>query len=358
MDRIGHIKYKEFRDILGSAETFNYRNKMEYTFSNKRWLLAGEEPNEQMNALGFHVPGRFDKVLNINKCWLQDDLGNTIRNFVRNYALTHQISFYDLREQKGVLRNLILRNSTNGNWMLCLIFAEEFDGISDFMKAIVDEFEQLSSVFYSINTKKNDSIYDLEFNHVAGSTIITQSIENLDFEISPKSFFQTNPKQAENLYKVAFDLGNLSKNDVVYDLYCGTGTLTLFAAKKAKSAVGVESVSEAVSAARRNAKRNNIENVEFVVGDMKDVFNDEFYTLNGKPDVIITDPPRAGMHKNVVVQLLKISAPKIVYISCNPSTQARDLEILSEKYEVKVVQPVDMFPQTHHVECVALLQKK
>lgn len=360
LQRIGKVEVDEILPIVGADDQQFYRNKMEYTFSNKRWLYEGEDARElpHTNALGFHAPGRFDKVIAINKCWLQDDKGNEIRNFVSDFCIQNDYTFYDLKEHTGLMRNLMLRNSTNGEWMINVIFAkDEKDKIEKLLEAIQSEFKP-TALNYSINTKLNDSIYDLEFIKYAGSFQIKEKLNDLEFKISPKSFFQTNTKQAEKLYNVALDFAEISNSDVVYDLYCGTGTITCLAATKAKKAIGVEIIEEAIVAANENAKMNNISNVHFEVGDMKDVFNDSFYSRHGEPDIIITDPPRSGMHPKVVKYLSEVACPKIVYVSCNPATQARDLEMLSAKYKVVKSQAVDMFPQTHHVENVTVLELK
>jgi 23S rRNA (uracil1939-C5)-methyltransferase len=331
---------------------------MEYTFSNKRWLYDDEklEDLEHTNALGFHAPGRFDKVLAVNKCWLQDDKGNEIRNFVFEYCIANDYSFYDLKEHTGLMRNLMLRNTKAGDWMINVIFAKnEETKIQDLLKAIKEKFEP-KALNYCINEKMNDSTFDQEFISYSGSTDIQEELSGLTFNISPKSFFQTNPVQAETLYQVALDFADIQSTDVVYDLYCGTGTITCVAATKAKKAVGVEIVEEAIEAAKENAKLNGIENTAFLAGDMKDVFNTDFYNLHGSPDIIITDPPRSGMHPKVVDYLLEIACAKIVYVSCNPATQARDLEMMSSKYKVTKSRAVDMFPQTHHSENVVFLE--
>ncbi|MBT8327696.1 MAG: 23S rRNA (uracil(1939)-C(5))-methyltransferase RlmD [Bacteroidia bacterium] len=360
LQRIGKVEVPEILPIVGADKQQFYRNKMEYTFSNKRWLYEGEDAREMdhTNALGFHAPGRFDKVIAIEKCWLQDDAGNDIRNFVSSFCIENGYTFYDLKEHTGLMRNLMLRNSTDGGWMINVIFAkDEPSKIQKLLDAIQEEFNP-TALNYSINTKLNDSLYDLEFISHSGSFEITEKLNGLSFKISPKSFFQTNTNQAEKLYDVALDFANIQSSDVVYDLYCGTGTITCIAAKQAKNAIGVEIVPEAIVAANENAKLNEIDNVHFEVGDMKDVFNESFYKAHGKPDIIITDPPRSGMHPKVVQYLLEIECPKIVYVSCNPATQARDLEVLSTKYDVLKSRAVDMFPQTHHVENVVVLELK
>jgi 23S rRNA (uracil1939-C5)-methyltransferase len=351
------VEPEELLPILGSEETRFYRNKMEYTFSNKRWLyeFENEENLEHTNALGFHAPGRFDKVLDIEKCWLQDDKGNEIKNYVRAYALNNGLSFYDLREHSGFLRNLMLRNNCNGDWMINLILTEENEELFRLLGKLNEEFHP-HSLNYAINTKKNDSIYDLDFINFSGSVNIRETLLDLSFEIHPKSFFQTNSVQAGKLYEVAMDFANLKESETVYDLYCGTGTISLVVAKKALKVVGVELIPEAIESANRNALYNEIDNAKFICGDMKDVFKPDFYEEHGPPDLIITDPPRSGMHPKVVEQLLEIACQRIVYISCNPATQARDLQLLQSRYKCVKSRAVDMFPQTHHVENVVLLE--
>ncbi|MFT6112467.1 MAG: 23S rRNA (uracil1939-C5)-methyltransferase [Bacteroidia bacterium] len=358
LTRIGKVEVGETLPIVAAEEVQFYRNKMEYTFSNKRWLYENEtlEDLEHTNALGFHAPGRFDKVLAINKCWLQDDKGNDIRNFVYEYCIANDFTFYDLKEHTGLMRNLMLRNTKGGDWMINVIFAKkEDDKIVSLLKAIQEKFNP-KALNYCINEKLNDSTFDQEFISYSGDFEIQEELGGLKFNISPKSFFQTNPVQADKLYEVAIDFADIQKTDVVYDLYCGTGTITCVAATKAKKAVGVEIIEEAIEAAKVNAGINGLSNVEFLAGDMKDVFNEAFYKEHGKPDIIITDPPRSGMHPKVVDYLAYIACPKIVYVSCNPATQARDLAMLDAKYKVVKSQAVDMFPQTHHAENVVLLE--
>ncbi len=358
LQRIGKVEVGEYLPIVGADNQRHYRNKMEYTFSNKRWIYEDEVLEElpHTKALGFHAPGRFDKVIAINQCWLQDDKGNEIRNFVSDFCIQKGYDFYDLKEHTGFVRNLMLRNSTLGHWMINVIVAkDDSDAIEELLSAIQNEFNP-TALNYAVNTKLNDSIYDLEFKSYSGSFEIKEKLNNLEFKISPKSFFQTNTAQAEKLYNVALDFAEITANDVVYDLYCGTGTITCLAATNAKKAVGVEIIEEAIVAANENAKLNSIDNVHFEVGDMKDVFNKEFYQRHGTPDLIITDPPRSGMHPKVVQNLAEVKCPKIVYVSCNPATQARDLAMLDEHYEIVKSQAVDMFPQTHHVENVTLLK--
>lgn len=361
-DRIGKLDYDTVPMALGSDNTTFYRNKMEYSYSHSRWLtrdqLNAEEFIEEA-GLGFHVPQRYDKIVHIDKCWLQDDLGNQIRNWCYNYAIENNISFYDARKQEGMLRNLMLRNNRKGEWMVLQTFRyNEMDVIKAMMEAMHQAFPQIVSLLYSVNEKVNDSIYDLNIEVYQGDALITEKLEDLTFQIRPKSFFQTNPTQAETLYKTALDFAGLTGNELVYDLYCGTGTISLFLARNAKKVLGIESVPQAIEDANENAVINGITNCEFVVGDMKDELNDEFTAKHGNPDVIVTDPPRAGMHTDVIDQILKLSPEKVVYVSCNPATQARDLDLMREVYKIEKIQPVDMFPHTHHVENVVLLVKK
>ena len=360
LSRIGKLQIDKVESIVQADKQQFYRNKMEYTFSNKRWLYEGEDTKEleHTNALGFHAPGRFDKIINIEKCWLQNDKGNDIRNFIYTYCIQNNYSFYDLREHSGLMRNVMLRNSVNGEWMVNVIFAEQDEKKIENLLSVVKEKFNPTALNYAINTKLNDSVFDLEFKPFSGSFTIKEQLHNLIFKISPKSFFQTNTKQAEKLYQVALDFADIQDSDVVYDLYCGTGTITCIAANQAKHAIGVEIIPEAIHAARENATLNSIENVHFEVGDMKDVFNSEFYSRHGVPDIVITDPPRSGMHPKVLDYLLEIECKKLVYVSCNPATQARDLAVLSDKYKMVKSRAVDMFPQTHHAENVMLMHLK
>ena len=359
MQRIGKLQIDSYEDIVGADQTIFYRNKMEYTFSNMRWLYEDEniEDMPHLNALGFHAPGRFDKVVEIEKCWLQAEKGNQIRNFIQDYCLRHKLAFYDLKSHEGLVRNLMMRNNLKGDWMITLFVTSFNAEVKDLLEAVDEKFS-IYSLNYAVNTKRNDSIFDLDIVNYKGSEFITEELQGLSFEIHPKSFFQTNTEQADKLYELALSFAGITAEDVVYDLYCGTGTLTLSAAKKAKKAIGVEIVEEAIESANRNAEVNGVKNSHFVVGDMKDVFNESFYQEYGAPDIIITDPPRSGMHPKVVKQLLEIKCPKLVYVSCNPATQARDLAELSAQYRVVKSRAVDMFPHTHHVENVVLLQLK
>lgn len=367
LERIAKVELPKIKPILASEKTTFYRNKLEFTFSNKAWLTQEQIDSEQTfddrNALGFHVPGRFDKVLNINKCWLQEKPSNEIRNWVKAYALENKLDFFDLRDQHGFLRNLIIRTASTGELMVIFSFFKELkDERESLLNAFMEKFPQTTSLMYVINGKKNDTISDLEIQCFSGREYIKESMSNfsknkvLSFKIGPKSFYQTNSSQTYELYKVAAEMANIQKNEVVYDLYTGTGTIANFIADEAKKVIGVEYVEAAIEDAKINSQKNKIDNCHFYAGDMKDVFTEEFIEQNGKADVVITDPPRAGMHPDVVKQLLNIEANRIVYISCNPATQARDIALLDEKYKVVEVQPVDMFPQTHHVENIVLLK--
>lgn len=363
LKRIGHLDLPEISPILGSKEEYFYRNKMEFSFSNSRWLTQDEINSgtdiEDRNALGFHIPGMWDKILDIKKCHLQQDPSNAIRLEVKTFANTNGLSFFDPRKQEGLLRTLMIRTASTGEIMVLIQFFEDNENHRELLlNHLKQKFSEITSLQYVINAKPNDTIYDQEVVCFAGRDHIVEEMEGLQFKINAKSFYQTNSAQAYELYKVARDFAGLSGNELVYDLYTGTGTIAQFIAKKAQKVIGVESVPEAIEDAKANSVHNNISNVEFYVGDMKNVFNDAFMEQHGKPDVIITDPPRDGMHKQVVGQLLKAAPPKIVYVSCNSATQARDLALMKEIYQVTKVQPVDMFPQTHHVENVVLLEKR
>ena len=360
ISKIGGVTIDKYNKILGSEKIYNYRNKMEFTFSNKRWLTQEEiisnENITDKNALGFHVPGMFDKVIDIKTCHLQDEPSNTIRNSIREFALNNKLSFFDIKKQEGLLRNLMIRISKIGEIMVLVqFFNDDSKKINLLMSFIKDSFSEITSLLYTINTKPNNTIYDQEIICYSGKNYIREKIENLTFKIGPKSFFQTNSEQAKLLYSSVRKLANIKKNDVVYDLYTGTGTIAQFISNNAKKVVGIDSVPEAINAAMESAKDNNIRNCIFYSGDMKNIFSDEFILKNGKPDVIIADPPRDGMHKKVIEQLLKILAKRIIYVSCNPATQARDLALLKEKYNIEEIQSVDMFPHTHHVENILSL---
>ena len=364
--RIGKIELPEISPILGSVKTEFYRNKLEFTFSNKRWLTAEEVKQDvkydQMNAVGFHIPGAFDKVLAIEKCWLQDDISNRIRNTIRDYAYEHNYSFINLRSQEGMLRNMIVRTSSTGELMVILICKiteeHEMDLFKQLLQYVADQFPEITSLLYIINNKCNDTINDLDVHVFRGNDHIFEEMEGLRFKVGPKSFYQTNSEQAYNLYKVARDFAGLTGDELVYDLYTGTGTIANFVSRQARKVIGIEYVPEAIEDAKVNAEINGIENTLFFAGDMKDILTQDFINQYGRPDVIITDPPRAGMHQDVVDVILFAEPKRIVYVSCNPATQARDLQLLDVKYRVKAVQPVDMFPHTHHVENVVLLELK
>ncbi|MDX5320133.1 MAG: 23S rRNA (uracil(1939)-C(5))-methyltransferase RlmD [Bacteroidota bacterium] len=360
-DKIGKLDYPEPLPILGPDNQFNYRNRLDFGFTKQRFLLEAEMGSDNpgpLEGLGFHVPGRFDKILDVKSCHLQDDLMNSIRLFAKQLALDFDFTFYDLKNHGGVMRSLIIRNSSLGEWMVIVAFGEENERISEYLEALKNQFPQITSLMYAINTKKNDTLYDQEILCYHGKDHILEKIGDLTFKVGPKSFFQTNSAQAEVLYNTARDFADLQGDELVYDMYTGTGSIALYVAEKAKKVVGVEYVEMAIEDAWINARHNKIENVQFYAGDMKDMLTDEFVAKEGKPDVIITDPPRAGMHPDVVAMLLRLQAPKIVYVSCNPATQARDLALMKDVYQIDKVQPVDMFPHTHHVENVVLLTLK
>jgi len=363
LTRIGHLELPEITPILGSKEQYFYRNKMEFSFSDSRWLtveeIASTEDLGDRNALGFHIPGMWDKILDVKKCWLQGDPSNAVRNAVKNFAIEHKIPFFNTRQQTGVLRTLIIRNTSIGELMIVIqFFKEDTENRIALLEHLKTTFPEITSLQYIINSKANDTIYDQDVICYHGRDHIFEEMEGLRFKINAKSFYQTNSDQAFNLYKITRDFAGLTGEEFVYDLYTGTGTIAQFVAKSALKVIGVESVPDAISAAKENAILNNIGNVEFFVGDMKTVFNTQFIETHGQPDVIITDPPRDGMHKDVVAQILNITPEKIVYVSCNSATQARDLALLDEVYKISKTQAVDMFPQTHHVENVVLLEKR
>lgn len=363
LTRIGKIELPEIDPIVGAPETVFYRNKLEFTFSNKRWLTEKEIDSdlsfEDMNALGFHIPGRFDKVLNIDKCWLQADISNVIRNDIRDFCLKNDYSFFDLRNQEGLMRTLIIRTKSTGELMVIVVFFEDdVEKREKLLGYLENKYPQITSLLYVINGKANDTITDQDVITWSGADFIYEEMEGLRFKIGPKSFYQTNSQQAYNLYKIARDFAQLTGNELVYDLYTGTGTIANFVARNAAKVIGIEYVPEAIEDARENSELNNIENTLFFAGDMKDILNNEFIATHGRPDVIITDPPRAGMHNDVIETIIYANPKRIVYVSCNPATQARDLQLLDEHYRVVKVQPVDMFPHTHHVENVVLLEKR
>ncbi|WP_417369576.1 23S rRNA (uracil(1939)-C(5))-methyltransferase RlmD [Flavobacterium beibuense] len=363
LKRIGKIELPDFEPILGSEKQFFYRNKMEFSFSNSRWMTEEEIQSgkeiDNANALGFHIPKMWDKILDITHCSLQEDPSNAIRNEIRDFANKHELTFFNPRNHEGLLRTLMIRTASTGEIMVLIQFFEDDkenrELILDFL---ADRFPQITSLQYVVNSKANDTLYDQDIILYKGRDHILEEMEGLKFSINAKSFYQTNSDQAYELYKITREFAGLTGNELVYDLYTGTGTIAQFVSKKAKKVIGVEAVPEAIADAKENAKRNEITNCDFFVGDMKVVFNEEFINTHGTPDVIITDPPRDGMHKDVVEQILKIAPKKVVYVSCNSATQARDLALMDEKYKVTRVRPVDMFPQTHHVENVVLLEKR
>lgn len=363
LKRIGKIQLPEFENILGSEKQFFYRNKMEFGFSNSRWMTEKEIQSgdnfDDKNALGFHIPKMWDKILDITKCHLQEDPSNAIRNEIKRFSVENELPFFDARNQEGLLRTLMIRTASTGEIMVLIqFFKDNKEKRELLLNHIAETFPSITSLQYVINSKANDTLYDQDIKLFKGRDYILEEMEGLFFSINAKSFYQTNSAQAYELYKITREFAGLTGNEVVYDLYTGTGTIAQFVSKKAQKVIGVEAVPEAIVDAKENAKRNSITNCEFFVGDMKNVFNDAFIAQHGKPDVVITDPPRDGMHKDVVEQLLKIGAPKIVYVSCNSATQARDLALMDEQYKVTRVRPVDMFPQTHHVENVVLLEKR
>lgn len=366
LTRIGKVELPEVSPILGSKHVKEYRNKLEFGFSNKKWLtfeqVASGEKFDVMNGVGFHIPGAFDKILDIQTCHLMTDINNRLRNGIREFALQHDLTFFDLRAQHGLLRNMMIRTSATGEIMLLMQFCirtdEEEQQAMQVMDYIHTSFPEVSSLLYVNNLKCNDTIGDLEVKVYAGTDFIYETMEDLRFKVGPKSFYQTNTEQAYELYKVARNFAALTGNELVYDLYTGTGTIANFVARKARKVIGIEYVPEAIEDAKVNSQINNIDNTLFYAGDMKDILTDDFIAEHGRPDVIITDPPRAGMHTDVVKTILRAQPKRIVYVSCNPATQARDLADLDILYKVAAVQPVDMFPHTPHVENVVLLEKK
>ena len=360
LKRIGKLVLPPIEPILGSEKTVEYRNKLEFTFSTKRWILSGEDAeglsDVEKLGLGFHISGFFDKVLDIKKCHLQASPSNEIRLWIKQYAIDNGLSFFDLREQTGLLRNLVIRTASTGEVMVIVVFACESEHITELMEALKNAFPQINSLYYIVNTKRNDSISDQTPILFSGSDAIYEQMEDLKFKIGPKSFYQTNSLQAYRLYSVVREFADLKGNEIVYDLYTGTGTIGLFLSSKAAKVVGIEYVPEAIEDAKVNAFNNGRANAFFFAGDMKDMLTGDFINENGKPDVVILDPPRAGIHPSVAEVLLQAEAPRMVYVSCNPATQARDLALLQKKYEITRVRPVDMFPHTHHVENVAALK--
>ncbi len=363
LTRIGKTDYPEILPIIPSGKERFYRNKLEFTFSNHRWLSVDEIKTqgsiEDTRALGFHIPGLFDKIVDIEKCWLQEEPSNEIRNSLKTYALENDYSFFSQREHSGLLRNLIVRTSSSGELMVIIsFFYKDEEAIHKILQFLNEKFPGITSLLYTVNGKGNDTLYDQEIIVYKGRDHIFEYIEDLKFKIGPKSFFQTNTEQALELYRVARNFAGLKGNEIVYDLYTGTGTIAIFLARQAHKVIGIESVPSAIEDANINSAINNISNTSFFAGDIKDLLSEEFFKEHGPPDVIITDPPRAGMHPDVVYQILKAEPERIVYVSCNPATQARDLQLLSEKYRITTVQPVDMFPHTHHVENIVRLEKR
>ncbi len=361
LQRIAKVEVGEWLPILGSEDTTYYRNKLEFSFSSKRWLTPAEIESGISNAadvLGFHAPGAYDKIVDIQHCWLQPDPSNDLRNAARELAKQQQLAFFDARLKEGFLRNMIVRTSSLGEVMLIVSFFEDDqDRITTYLDALLARFPELTTVIYCINSKANDSMYDLEMRTYYGKGFIEEKLRHVRFRIGPKSFFQTNPRQSELLYETAAEFAGLQGDENVYDLYTGIGSIALFVAGRCRQVVGIEEVEAAIEDARENAKLNGIGNADFYAGDVRDILTAGFAVRHGRPDVLITDPPRAGMHPKVVEMLLQLEAPRLVYVSCNPATQARDLQLLGAKYAVRRVRPVDMFPHTHHVESVALLEK-
>lgn len=366
LTRIGKIEIPTISPILGSKHQMRYRNKLEFGFSNKKWLtfeqIASGQKIDKMDAIGYHITGAFDKILDIEECFLMDDINNQLRNTIRSYALEQGLTFFDLHSQVGLLRNMMIRTSATNEIMLLLQFCirtqEEKQQADKLLHFIHQSFPEVTSLLWVNNLKCNDTIGDLQVNTYAGTDFIYETMEGLKFKVGPKSFYQTNTEQAYELYKVARNFANLSGEECVYDLYTGTGTIANFVAHQAKKVIGIEYVPEAIDDAKENARLNGLTNTLFFAGDMKDILNRDFIQENGKPDVIITDPPRAGMHTDVIDAICYASPKRIVYVSCNPATQARDLSLLNTQYKVEAIQPVDMFPQTHHVENVVLLKKR
>ena len=361
--RIGGIEDFENLPILGGDEPYYYRNKMEFSFSNARWLTSEEIKSgtdiNQKNALGFHIPGQWSKILDLKNCYLQEYPSNEIRLAIRNYAIENKLDFFDLKSQDGFLRTLMLRQNSKGEWMILIqFFKENEEQRIKLLNFILEQFPQITTLLYAINPKGNDSVYDLDIKTYFGEGFIFEEMDGLKFKIGPKSFFQTNYKQALNLYRKTLEFADINENQVVYDLYTGTGTIAQYIARHAKQVIGIEAVPEAIDAAKENAKLNGLDNCIFYCGDMKEVFTEEFLAKHPKADVLITDPPRDGMHPKVIEQILKLSPNRIVYVSCNSATQARDLALMKDFYRVEKILPVDMFPQTHHVENIALLTKK
>lgn len=360
--RIAKVDVKAFLPIIPSPSIYHYRNKLEYSFSSKRWKTKKEIQLDQISpltdALGFHPPGKFEKVVEIEKCWLQENDSNHIRNFIKKYARQNQLSFFDPMEQNGIMRNIILRNNSLGEWMLIISFFEDHPAKESLLNELIVHFPQIKCLYYVINRKRNDTLFDQNLICYHGETFIVQELDHLKFKIGPKSFFQTNTSQTLQLYRTAKSFCELEGYEVVYDLYTGLGSIALFVADACQKVIGVDEVEAAIEDAIVNAALNNITNAYFKSGQIRKVLTQEFVQKHGKPNIVIVDPPRMGMHEQVVMQLLELYPERIVYISCNPATQARDIGLLSEKYTIKKMQPVDMFPHTSHIESIALLQKK
>lgn len=361
--RIGGVEDFETVKILGAEEHYFYRNKMEFSFSNARWLtqyeISSEENFGSRDALGFHIPGMWSKILDLKECWLQEDPSNAMRLAVRNYAVENGLDFFDVKNQEGFLRTLMLRQNSQGEWMVLFqLYREEKENREKMFEFLLQQFPIIKTLVYAINPKQNDSIYDIDIKIYFGDGFLMETMDGLQFKIGPKSFFQTNYKQALELYRKTLEFADLKGDEIVYDLYTGTGTIAQYLARNAKHVIGIESVQEAIDAAKEHAQLNGLSNTTFYCGDMKNVFNDEFLENHPKADVLVTDPPRDGMHQKVVEQILKLAPEKIVYVSCNSATQARDIALMKDDYRVVKILPVDMFPQTHHVENIALLVKK
>ena len=362
--RIGKLTEISMLPIIGSEKTIRYRNKLEFTFSNKRFLTHRQLEDLRDDAwpggaLGYHVPRLYDKIIDIYECWLMDDVNNIIRNTLRDFSVANGYSYYDIKEHKGWLRNIIIRNSTTDELMVNIVFGYD-DKIEreKICKHLIEKVPSVTTLLYTINTKWNDTIYDIETNIVSGKGYIIEKLGNFNFKISPKSFFQTNTKQAERLYNAVKDFAALNGNEIVYDLYCGTGSIGIFLSNDAKKVIGVDVIEDAVEDAKENALLNNINHASFFCGDVIEICNNDFFNLHGRPDIVIVDPPRAGLHAKLIQKLIEIAPAKVVYVSCNVATQARDLQLLNEKFSVEKLQPVDMFPHTHHIECVAELRRK
>lgn len=357
---IGGIRAQSERPILGASPTLAYRNKLEFTFSPRGWITTPlPSPDAPLPlALGFHIPKRYDRVLNIEHCLLQPDLSNQIRNTIREYAIEHCLSFYDAKTQEGLLRNLMIRITSTRQVMVLLVVREALPEVTELLDFVRTSFPTITSLLWAVNQKVNDSLYDLDIRCHSGATLLIEQLGDLSFEIGAKSFYQTNSKQALTLYNAVRELADLRGHENVYDLYTGTGTIALHLARSVKHIVGIETVPEAIADAKRNAQRNHIENADFVVGDVLDILSTSFVEAHGKPDLLVTDPPRAGMHPKVVAFLLELLPSRIIYVSCNPATQARDLALLKQTYDILAIQPVDMFPHTKHVENIALLARK